>query len=548
MPSSTKLATRAAGENGGAPLPASSLAHDLEVVCRPYVDAFFRHLAHPSRQQQQQQPPIPPPLQARASANSDAGQPGDARKRSLPLETTAFLFAAPEALVHECSRLIDEAVARSGAANAAPMRSAAELGAENVYLRALLSRMLQQHQHGSSASCALAAAEVEEVAPVSRLSPHPETQLSSPERAVHVEGSDSRRSPSAACPEPTDHVLLSAGAIHRAFVGRKTVVVDPREASPATAGQVGELQEQIELLREAVRELSQQASVTRGYSASPLPAETRAATFAVRAVSPSPRCATPTCTTDVPTLQRIILHQQQTIQTLQLEVEEMASAKVQIERLLHLHEAATTASAAAALNASPVGAVVEDEEEDTPCLAATTHWRSTCHTDGCASDATPLPYSPVQGSASATAHEAETVATAEEMYRMDFDAATEMPKEKRRAATFGGTRPPTWFDTAALSAEEPFLLTGSGGAAGSGSEEDEAETGDDVPSSGMRTPLPRRTVVLHPLHLRFSSATGDSASVTGGGTEESPVMRPTKASYGTLSNRRTSVMGSFSAM
>ncbi|KPI89106.1 hypothetical protein ABL78_1750 [Leptomonas seymouri] len=526
MSSSIRLAAHAAGENHNSSLGIAALAHDLEKLCEPYVDAVLLDIAP----QQRLGPRAS--LQLRVTANSsNFGIPHGVRTaKSLRGATTAPTFYVPEALLQECSKLIEDA------AYPTQLRSAVELEGENAYLRALLSRLLQRHQ--SSAAEDAAETAVKRAAPSSAASPHSAEQLSSQED-THGDGSVSRRSPSVACPEPPELAHVSSDAVHCVHADRKAAVVDPCGMPPATALQVGELHEQIELLREAVRELSQQASVTRGHSDSPLPA-------GIRAVSPSPRCATPTCTTDVPTLQRIILHQQQTIRTLQLEMEEMESAKVQVEQLLHLHEAAAKASAADA----GVAAAAPQDEDDTPCLAATTNWRSTCNTEDRSSGlmaSQAVPYGAVaQESASDathnTVHHIGTHAAAEEMYRMDFDAAAEAAIEKRRAATYGGVRPPLWLDSA-LAADRPAHLAG----VGADEEEAEGEIGDDATSSGMRTPLQRRTVVLRPLHLRFSSATGDSTSMTGGPSDESPVMRPTKPSYGTVSNRHTSVMGSFSA-
>jgi hypothetical protein len=553
MPSFTQAAPHSLGEGKPPAALAATLVQDLERVCKPYVDAFFvnmeKHNPHGVPRAS---------LQMRDSANSHSSKKGSITS------ATASTLSAPAALIRECSQLIGRA------AHPAHARSAVEVQAENVYLRALLLRILQQHPHPQSTASKDVVEAVHEVTlpqPSLELSPRPAAHLRSPEH-THSEGSDSRRSPSAACPEPAAaHPRVHADAVHRALLGgRKTCVVpalDGSETSPATALQVGELQEQIELLREAVRELSQQASMGRGHSASPLPTETRAVPFTLRAVSPSPRCATPTCTNDVPTLQRIVLHQQQTIRTLQLQMEEVESAKMQIEQLLHLHEAAATAGAADIEDAAAVplplrrGEMEKEEDDDTPYLAATTNWRSTCHADDRASDFAAAHLEPVSGHPHATGAalpEAavgaphDTITAVEEMYKMDFDAAAEAATEKRRAATYGGMGSPSWLDTA-MSMDEPIQLVGDNAAeksVGEQGEEEDMELGDEAPSSGMRTPLPRCTVVLQ---RRYSSATGDSASVTGrGASDESPVMRPTKQSFGTVSNRHTSAMDSFSAV
>lgn len=490
MPSSTRAAAYSTGGDNASSASTSDLPHDLEKICKPYVDAFFLDLAH-NRDSYRAAPRAS--LHERDCANSHSCEQhvSLSKNGSRATAVSATMVAIPTALLRECSQMFE------AAAQPPRTRPPTELEAENAYLRAVLSRMLQQQQQPLSSAAQDGAMTVQEVAPASELSPRPAAHPNSPEEHTQGDGSDSHRSPSAACPEPVEHAHMSADAVRRALVGRRPFAAGgPRDVSPATAFQVGELQEQIELLREAVRELSQQASVARGHSASPLPADARVAPFALRAVSPSPRCATPTCTTDVSTLQRIILHQQQTIRKLQLEMEEVESAKVQIEQLLHLHEAAEMAGAADA--AADIAAALHEEKEE------------------------------MEG-------EIEEDATAQ-MYVMDFDAAAEMAKEKRRAATYGGAPPPSWLDSS-LSLEEPIHLPSNAADVTAEEEEQGVETGDEAPSSGMRTPLPRRTVVLRPLQQRYSSMT----------TEESPVMRPTKASSGTVSNRYTAVIGSFSA-
>ncbi|KPA85489.1 hypothetical protein ABB37_01779 [Leptomonas pyrrhocoris] len=530
MSSSSRTVAHAAGENKHTAMPTATLAHELEKLCKPYVDAFFIDIAH-------RQGVVPQAsLQQRDTANSSGASAlhGFPAKKGLHGTSTTPTFSTPEALLQECSQLMEEA------AYPEHVRSAVALEVENAYLRALLSRVLQQQQPSVDAV-------VQEAATSAEPSLRPSAQLS-PQRRTHVDESEARRSPSAAYPGPAAHAGGSADAVHHAVTGHTTTAVDLREASPATALQVGELQEQIELLREAVRGLSQQASMARANSATPLPADARAPLPPFRAVSPSPRCATPTCTTDVPTLQRIILHQQQTISTLRLEMEEVEAAKVRMEQLLNLHAAAATADAAE-VNADATTS--REEEDDTPCFAATTNWRSTCQTEDRPSELTATqvqPYGVITRASATDAshdnadHNGSTHTAADELYRMDFDAAAEAASEKRRAATYGGVQPLPWLGPA-LSTDEPIFLTGVEGEV----EDEEAEMCDDAPSSGMRTPLPRGTVVLRPLHQRFSSATGDSTSLTGGLTAESPVMRPTKVSYGTLSNRHTSVMGSFNA-
>ncbi|KAG5474293.1 hypothetical protein LSCM1_03073 [Leishmania martiniquensis] len=492
-------------------------AHNtFKELCDSYVERYMlqRHqIEHRST------------LQARDSVNV---QTSNVAKDQVSLAAAAAAspsLTAPSELTREYARMKEEAITqcqRHDALVELSARSTEELEAENAYLRALVLRLEKHYRHVTSFE-----APTVEVVP----------SLPSPSTAPLGESmpvTQHRRSPSAACP---DRLIKEAEGPGPWRVFRSGSEASP---APATSHQVSELQEQIDLLREAVRELSQRASVTRGHSASPMPAEGAAPSMQPRALSPFPRCATPTCTTDVRTLQRIIMHQQQTIRTLEQEMEDVHKAKEQMEQAMTQLREATAAMEVR----DGVGA----EDEDVGMLDATTHWRSACLTEDRTSSCIPLvettsgdyayqeTVDPVCNSSTAVA--AGEGAIAQEMLNIDVEAAAEQVPEKRRAATFGGMRPPLWFDcTTALA--DPVRLPGAVAMA--------VEYGDeDEPSSGTRTPLPRRTVVLH---QRLSSAVGDTSSVSGGaGVDESPFTRRTQMSCGTGSNRRTSAAGSFAAL
>ncbi|CAJ1990202.1 hypothetical protein conserved [Leishmania donovani] len=490
----------------------TTVNHTFKELCDSYVEKSMPHRYHVAHQCS---------LQARRSVNA---QTTSVAKGQAPAAAAASpSLTVPPELVREYARMKEEALAHCHRQNAPvdiSARSTEELEVENAYLRSLvlwLERHLQR----------LPSLETQPGEVVSTLpSPRPVPQREGSLTTEH------RLSPSAVRPEPV--------AKHAVDQYNSLMLRSGSEASPppATAQQVSELQEQIDLLREAVRGLSQRASVTGGHSSSPVPTDAAALSMRLHTVSPLPRCATPTCTTDVRTLQRIILHQQQTIRTLQQEMEDVHTAKAQMEQAMtQLREATAT------IAAREEGCT---EDEEVGALGATAHWRSTCETEdrisGCVSLADAASYGYAgQDAADAAGHATAAGAAgegraAQEMRKIDLEAAVEQAPEKRRAATFGGMRPPLWFDSNTSLADPIRLL---GGAAGEDEDVDE-------PSSGMRTPLPRRTVLLH---QRFSSATGDTSSMWGGaGVEESPFTQHTQMSCGTASNRRTSAAGSFASL
>ncbi|KAG5500384.1 hypothetical protein JKF63_03476 [Porcisia hertigi] len=458
-------------------------------------------------------------LQVRTSVNVQS--PGLAKDQTLVAEIASPFLAVPPELSREYTRLKEETL-RSCHGNNTPVafstRSTEELEAENAYLRALVLWSERQHKHVT-----LFEARPDEIV----------SSLPSPQSMQHGDDSptiEHPRSPSASCPQPPTQ---PTGGKCASPVLRRSSETSPIPASPSD---VSNLQGQIDHLRQAVRELSQRASVTRGHSASPFSGDAALLSRRLSATTPSPRCATPTCTTDVRTLHQIILRQQQTIHTLQQEMEDVRTAKAQMEQAMtHLREATATITAAEEREA---------EDEDMGALGAPVHWRSTLQTDDRVSRFTPVlgAGSPdYAGRDTADPVDRATVAVtagegsaAQEMLRMNAEAAAELASERRRAATFGGMRPPLWFDLNSSSADPTGMPDGA-----AGEDEDEA-------SSGMRTPLPRRTVVLH---QRFSSATGDASSLgCGVGADESPYTRYTQMSCGTLSNRRTSAAGSIVSM
>nr|CAJ2476197.1 unnamed protein product [Leishmania braziliensis] len=490
----------------------TSVNHIFEELCGSYVEKYMLHRNQIVHQIA---------LQARNSINvqSMSVVKGQA---AVTAAVSPSLVVPPE-LAREYARMKEEALAHSHRHNAPAEPSARgteELEAENAYLRALVLRLEGQLQPPTS--CEAQSDEIVSSLPSSCPAPGHDG----------VPATNHLRSPSAA---PPDQLAKGSAALYNSLLSRSGSAASP---PPVTSHQVSDLQEQIDLLREAVQELSQRASVRGGHSSSPVPADAAEASLRLRAISPFPRCATPTCTTDVRTLQRIILHQQQTIRTLEQEMEDVHTAKTQMERAMtQLREA--TASIAAREKGGT-------EDEDVGVLGATAHWRSTCQTEDRFSDCIPVAESTVYGYAGQDAvdsvcHDTASVAAdgstaAQEMHMMDVEAAAEQVPEKRRAATFGGMRPPLWFDSTTSVADptrQPDVVAG----------EDECE---DESSSGTLTPMPRRTVVLH---QRFSSAIGDSFSVCGRiSADESPFARHTQMSCGTASNRRTSAAGSFTAL
>lgn len=504
----------------------------LQQLCEPYVEAYLQHRT----------PSAAPAsaLQHRSSVNVPLH--AASTQKGPAVSSSSRALAAPPELVREYVRLCEETAATTGVRCAPPTAArVCELEAESAYYRALVLRL-------QTGAMPLVTGHADGAALPAPASPRPTPpRLGDSSSAA----SDGQRSPSATRP----------AAAPRRTTGWRAGP-DGGSLPPATTHQVSDLQEQIDFLREAVRELSHCASVARAHSTSPAPGE--AASVPVlprRAASPSPRCATPTCTTDVPTLQRIILHQQQTIRTLQLEMEEVHAARAKMERAM------TQLREAIAGRDDEVDS--EDDEDDAGVLGATTHWRSTYHTEDRSFDGTPMasdvvgraPASPAGaltatraaaagGAAAVTLYDDEVQdalprsskpergedAAADVMRAMDLatEAEAAAAPERRRAATFGGLRPPLWFDCSAPTpCADPIAIPGGG------DEDDE----DEEPSSGMRTPMPRRTVVLP---QRFSSATGDNSSLGGVGVggDESPLNRHTQLSFGTASNRRTPATGS----
>ncbi|KAK7201014.1 hypothetical protein NESM_000160900 [Novymonas esmeraldas] len=541
-------ATVPLGGEGDASAALSTMAlHDaLARLCESYAESYLL----------QRHPPAPPTaLQPRQSVNvhhtSSSGTAAATKctGTTFASSTSRLCLAAPPELVREYTQMKEAVLLPSPTGCTVPQvetRSAEVLEVENAYLRALVARLAQSHpsspQHRSPSF---------DPQPTDGASP-----LLSPRPELHIPTHDPRRSPSAACPESNTRERAAAAA------GDDGGLVDHRGSretspAPATAHQVSDLQEQIVLLREAVQGLSRQTSVVRRNSVSPAPADAVAPPLRLRAISPSPRCATPTCTTDVPTLQRIILHQQQTIRTLQQEMEDVHAAKSRMERAMAQLREATSVIA----THEEVGGEDDDDDEDDDAglLGATTHWRSTCQTEDSASGIAP-PAVPIlhdyaeqdatepafrngggSGGAAAAARD-ERAAVAREILQMDAEAVADVAPARRRAATFGGLRPPLWFDSNTSSAD-PLRPLGTGTTT---VEEEEEEEVEEDPSSGMRTPLPRRTVVLHP---RFSSATGETSSIGGGaGVEESPFPRHTHMSCGTGSNRRTTATAPFTTL
>lgn len=336
-----------------------------------------------------------------------------------------------------------------------------ELEAENMYLRVVLNHM-EEHLLKLETTKDL-------------------QQRSSP-----------RRSPSAISPEP--HMQPSAtqvaAALHRTS--------DGRGFSPASTQEVGDLQEQIDVLRDAVLELSCRTSVVRAASTSPLPAEGSRLAVPTRAISPSPRCATPTCTTDVPTLQRIILQQQQTIRALEQEREDTLAQQTAThsELGLKLWGLSTTASKG------------NDEDGEVPGCEAMANWRSTCASGVDASD------EPGAASAVKTRHTNPgwTSAAAPNMAERAVEFRFSSPDAMHRRPLFGSTVLDDVLD--------PSRTTGGGDGEGS--------------SSGTQTPPPRRTVVLFPRGHRCSSLLeeDETAHPVDDGT---PVMRPTQQIAGAKS-------------
>lgn len=490
----------------------TTVNHTFKELCDSYVERSVPHRYQVTHQSS---------LQARKSVNV---QTTSVTKGQTPVAAAASpSLTVPPELLREYVRMKEEALAHCHHQNAPAdisVRRTEELEAENAYLRSLVLWLERHLPHLPSFETRLG-----EVV----------STLPSPRPVPRREGSpttEHQLSPSAVRPDP---VAKHAVDQYNSFMLRSGSETSP---PPATAQQVSELQEQIDLLREAVRGLSQRASVTGGHSSSPVPADAAAPSLRLHTVSPLPRCAIPTCTTDVRTLQQIILHQQQTIRTLEQEMENVHTAKAQMEQAMTQLREATAAIAAREEGCT--------EDEDVGALGATAHWRSTCQTEdrisGCISllDAASYDYAR-QDAADTVGHSTASGAAGEGtaargMLKIDLEAAVEQAPEKRRAATFGGTRPPLWFDSNA-SLADPVRLPGV--AAG------EDEDGDE-PSSGMRTPLPRRTVLLH---QRFSSATGETSSMYSGvGIDESPFTQHTQMSCGTASNRRTSATGSFAAL
>ncbi|GET89976.1 hypothetical protein, unknown function [Leishmania tarentolae] len=486
--------------------------HMFKELCDSYVERYILQKYQVAHQRS---------LQARSSVNV---QSTSFLKGQAPAAVSVSLsLTVPPELAREYARMKEESLTHCHGQNAPveiSARSTEELEAENAYLRSLV-RCLERHlPYPSSLETPLGEA-------VST-PPSPRPSLGRESSTT----SEPRLSPSAVRPDP---LVKDVVGQYNSFTLRCGSEVSP---PPATAQQVSELQEQIDLLCEAVRGLSQRASVAGGHSSSPVPADTAARSVQQNAVSPLPRCATPTCTTDVRTLQRIILNQQQTIRTLKQEMEDVHIAKVQMEQaMLQLREA--TASIAAREEGCA-------EDEDIGAFGATAHWRSTFQTEdrisGCISVVGEAlhDYSG-EDAADTVGHATTSGATGkdeavQEMREIDLEAAVEQAPEKRRAATFGGMRPPLWLDSSASLADAVRLP---GCVAGEDEDVDE-------PSSGMRTPLPRRTVLLH---QRFSSATGDTSSVWGAaGIDESPFTQHTQMSCGTASNRRTSAAGSSAAL
>ncbi|KAG5474962.1 hypothetical protein CUR178_04412 [Leishmania enriettii] len=506
------LAAASMSEDNSSTLPDTNTNKTFKELCDSYVERYMvhRHQVEHGRA-----------LQARDSVNAETIRVIKAQV-SVAAAASPSLTAPPE-LARAYARMKEEATThchRYSAPVEQSTRSAEELEAENAYLRALVLRLERHYEPLTSIE-----AQAADVMPSLR-SPH-----TAPlgENAVATQH---RRSPSATCPEPL------ARTTDAAYHWRMLRGVSEASPPPATSHQVSELQEQIDLLREAVQELSQRASITRGHSASPTPADAATSSLQLRAISPFPRCATPTCTTDVRTLQRIIMDQQQTIRTLEQEMEDVHKAKDQMERAMTQLREATAAIATRGDGAT--------EDEDVALLGATTHWRSACLTEDRTSSCIPIAESTSgdyaeQDAAAPVCNATAAVAAGEctasqEMLKIDGEAAAEQLPEKRRAATFGGMRPPLWFDCS-TSLADPVRLPGAVAA---------EYVDEDEPSSGMRTPLPRRTVVLH---HRLSSAIGDNSSVSGGaGVDESPFNQYTQMSCGTASNRRTSAAGSFAAL